>query len=159
MGTEQELLQADDDDDDQDLQAHKYLTFALADEQYGIKIVHVVEIIGMQRVTPVPEVPAYIRGVINLRGKVIPVVDMRLRFGLPARDYDDRTCIIVVSDHGATLGLVVDTVSEVDYIPESDISPPIELNEKATRRYVTGLGKVGAQVKILLDAEKMLHDI
>ena len=110
--------------DNEDTQKDKYLTFHLAGEDYGIEIKYVIEIIGIQSITDVPDMPAFIRGVINLRGKVIPVMDVRARFELPNRDYDDRTCIIVVNLDGTEVGLVVDEVSEVADIPIANVEPP-----------------------------------
>jgi len=146
-----------DDDDDEDTQKDKYLTFTVGREEYGIEIRCVTEIIGIQKITDVPDMPAYIKGVINLRGKVIPVMDVRLRFRMPEREYDDRTCIVVVNVNGASVGLVVDTVREVADIPENQIELPPEVAEASTQGYIKGLGKVGEEVKILLDVEKLLR--
>ena len=139
-------------------QKDKYLTFHLAGEDYGIEIAFVSEIIGIQRVTEVPEMPEFIKGVINLRGKVIPVMDVRLRFHLEERDYDERTCIVVVYINNTTVGLVVDEVSEVTDIPESDVEPPPQTGKGKSSRYLKGMGKKDEAVKILLDIEKLLHD-
>jgi purine-binding chemotaxis protein CheW len=146
------------DDDDEDTQKDKYLTFTVGKEDYGIEITHVTEIIGIQKITDVPEMPAYIKGVINLRGKVIPVIDVRLRFRMPEREYDDRTCTVVVSVNGTPIGLVVDTVKEVVDIPENQIELPPEVAESSTQRYIKGLGKIGDDVKILLDVEKLVRN-
>lgn len=145
------------DDEDEDTQKGKYLTFTVGSEDYGIEIRSVTEIIGIQKITDVPDMPAYIKGVINLRGKVIPVMDVRLRFRMPAREYDDRTCIVVVNVNEASVGLVVDTVREVADIPEAQIELPPEVAEASAQGYIQGLGKVGEEVKILLDAEKLLR--
>jgi purine-binding chemotaxis protein CheW len=142
-----------------DGQDGKYLTFFIGQECYGLEICHVTEIIGMQKVTSVPDVPAYLKGVINLRGKVIPVMDVRLRFGLAARQYDDRTCIVVINVGPHTVGLVVDTVSEVLDIGASQIEMAGTLSSRQGKGYIQGLGKVGEDVKILLDAEKILSDV
>jgi purine-binding chemotaxis protein CheW len=146
------------DDDDEDTQKDKYLTFTVGKEDYGIEISHVTEIIGIQKITDVPDMPAYIKGVINLRGKVIPVMDVRLRFRMPEREYDDRTCTVVVSVNGTPVGLVVDTVKEVVDIPENQIELPPEVAESSTQRYIKGLGKIGEDVKILLDVEKLVRN-
>lgn len=135
----------------------KYLTFVLADEGFGLEIRHVTEIIGIQTVTNIPEMPAYVKGVVNLRGKVIPVIDVRLRFRLPEREYDERTCIIVVDVEERSVGLVVDKVSEVIDIAPEDIEPP-PATGKSRGESIQGLGKIGEQVKILLDIEQLLHD-
>jgi len=131
----------------------KYLTFRVGEEDYGISIHYVSEIVGLQKITPVPDVPPYVKGVINLRGKIIPVLDMRLRLGMPERSYDERTCIIVVNVEGDLLGLIVDRVNEVTDIPQEQIEPP----PSEEGGFVMGLGKVGEGVKILLDVHKILR--
>jgi purine-binding chemotaxis protein CheW len=146
------------DEDDEDTQKDKYLTFTVGSEDYGIEIVHVTEIIGIQKITDMPDMPDYIKGVINLRGKVIPVMDVRLRFRMPEREYDDRTCIVVVNVNGTPVGLVVDTVKEVADIPENQIELPPEVAQSGTQRYIKGLGKMGETVKILLDVEKLVRN-
>lgn len=145
-------------DAEEDTQREKYLTFRLGDETYGIEIRHVREIIGIQKITEVPEMPDFICGVINLRGQVIPVMDVRTRFKMSRRDYDDRTCVIVVEVQDSTMGLVVDTVSEVADIPDTEVQPPPKVNKAASSRYIKGMGKTGDEVKILLDADKLLYD-
>ncbi|MCX8043317.1 MAG: chemotaxis protein CheW [Desulfobacterota bacterium] len=144
------------DEDDEDTQKDKYLTFTVGGEDYGIEICYVTEIIGIQKITDVPDMPAYIKGVINLRGKVIPVLDVRIRFRMPEREYDDRTCIIVVNVTGNPIGLVVDTVKEVLSIPPPQVEPPPEISGTA-QQYLKGLGKVSDEVKILLDVEKLVR--
>jgi len=142
--------------ENEDTQKDKYLTFHLAGEDYGIEIRYVIEIIGIQKITEVPDMPVFIRGVINLRGKVIPVMDVRARFKLPDRDYDDRTCIIVVDVDGTEVGLVVDEVSEVADIPEANVEPPPKTGKKGGSRYIRGMGKINKAVKILLDVHRLL---
>jgi purine-binding chemotaxis protein CheW len=144
--------------DEEDTQEGKYLTFSLGNEEYGIEIRHVTEIIGIQNVTELPDVPHYVKGVINLRGKVIPVVDVRLRFGLPERDYDERTCIVVVNINKMSLGMIVDSVSEVMDIPATDIQPPPRVNQGESSTFLQGLGKVSDEVKILLDVRRLFFD-
>ena len=146
----------DDDEEDEDTQKDKFLTFTVGKEDYGLEIYHVTEIIGIQKITEVPDMPDYVKGVINLRGKVIPVMDVRKRFKFEEREYDDRTCIVVVHINDTSLGLVVDTVKEVSDIPEKDIQPPPEIAEGNRQFFIRGLGKVEEEVKILLDAEKLL---
>ncbi|WP_029915376.1 chemotaxis protein CheW [Pelobacter seleniigenes] len=143
--------------DNEDTQKDKYLTFHLAGEDYGIEIRYVIEIIGIQNITEVPDMPSFIRGVINLRGKVIPVMDVRARFNLKDRDYDDRTCIIVVNVEGTEVGLVVDEVSEVADIPESHVEPPPKTSKDSESSYIQGMGKINNDVKILLDVHKLLY--
>ena len=140
----------------EDTQKDKYLTFHLADEDYGIEIRFVTEIIGIQKITKVPDMAHFIKGVINLRGKVIPIMDVRARFGLPSREYDERTCVIVVNVKEQDIGLVVDRVNEVADIPEAQVEPPPNTSQSQTTRYIRGIGKMGDAVKVLLDAEKLL---
>ncbi len=138
----------------------KYLTFTLADEQYGIGILKIKEIIGMMPITSVPQTPPFVKGVINLRGKVIPVMDLRLRFGVEARPYTDRTCIIVVEIAGASgplmIGVVVDEVSEVININKDDIEDTPTFGMKLNTDYILGMAKIGKGVKILLDIDRVL---
>ena len=147
-----------DDEEDEDAQKDKHLTFRIANEDYGIEIAYVREIIGVQKITEVPEMPSFLKGVINLRGRVIPVIDVRTRFKMESRSYDDRTCVIVVNINSSEIGLVVDTVNEVITIPEADISPTPKISKGPANRFVRGMGRVGEEVKILLDVDKLLHD-
>ena len=146
----------DDDDEDEDTQKDKFLTFTVGKEDYGLEIYHVTEIIGIQKITEVPDMPDYVKGVINLRGKVIPIMDVRKRFNFEERAYDERTCIVVVNINDTSLGLVVDTVKEVSDIPEKNIQPPPDIAEGNRQFFISGLGKIDEEVKILLDAEKLL---
>lgn len=148
----QELLEHEED-----TQKGKYLTFSLGNEFYGIEIKYVIEIIGIQTITEVPELPEYIKGIINLRGKIIPVMDVRIRFNKKTRDYDDRTCIIVVDIKDISIGLVVDCVSEVLSISDENMSPPPSFSGNSQNNYIKGIGKVGSDVKLLLDCEKLLN--
>ncbi|MDH5297798.1 MAG: chemotaxis protein CheW, partial [Desulfobulbaceae bacterium] len=142
MVEEQTVLQDDDLYDDEDTMKDKYLTFHLAGEDYGLDIAFVTEIIGIQRITEVPDMPDFVKGVINLRGKVIPVMDVRLRFHLPAREYDERTCIVVVDINGTAVGLVVDQVNEVADIPEEQVEPPPRTTKGESSRFLKGMGKM-----------------
>jgi len=142
---------------EEDTQKGKFLTFSIGAEFYGLEICFVTEIIGIQPITEVPELPDYIRGIINLRGKIIPVMDVRLRFRKPFREYNDRTCVIVVDIGDISIGLIVDSVSEVMSIHEEDIVQPQEL-KAVQNRYIKGIGKVGVEVKLLLDCDKLLKD-
>lgn len=147
------------DDEDENTQEHKYLLFNLGREVYGIPITHVVNIIELQRITEVPDMPVHIRGVINLRGAVIPVMDLRLRFRLPERPYDDRTCIIIVKVGGKSVGFICDTVAEVHSIAPQDIEEPLQFRrDQIQAQYISGLGKVGDDVRILLNVEKVLSE-
>jgi len=138
----------------------KYLTFSLAEEEYGIGILKIKEIIGMMPVTPVPQTPDHVKGVINLRGKVIPVIDLRLRFGMESIEYDERTCIIVVEITGQAgtvqIGIVVDSVSEVLNIKGEDVEETPTFGTKLNTDYILGMAKMGGGVKILLDIDKVL---
>ncbi len=142
---------------DQDSMEGMYLTFNLAKEGYGLEIRHVTEIIGIQPVTRIPDMPEHVIGVLNLRGKVIPIIDVRLRFRMPQRDYDDRTCIIVVNVNDNSVGLVVDKVSEVVDIPKDQIEPP-PATQKGGSHYIQGMGKLNQNVKILIDIEALIED-
>ena len=133
----------------------KYLTFILAEEEYGLEILKVREIIGIMDITAVPQMPHFVKGVINLRGKVIPIIDLRLKFGLEPAEYTEETCVIVV-DVGNLTGIIVDTVQEVLDIKGDQIDPPPPLGATVDTSFVLGMGKVKDDVKILLDIEKVL---
>jgi purine-binding chemotaxis protein CheW len=139
----------------------KYLTFTLAGEEYGISILKVKEIIGLMAITMVPQTPVYVKGVVNLRGKVIPVVDIRLKFGMEAMDYTERTCIIVV-EIGAhsdriQIGIVVDSVSEVLNIKAGEIEETPNFGSRLQTDYILGMAKAGGGIKILLDIDRILR--
>ena len=138
----------------------KYLTFSLANEEYGIGILKIKEIIGMLPITSVPQTPEFVKGVINLRGKVIPVMDLRLRFGMPPIDYSERTCIIVVEIAGQAgtilIGIVVDAVSEVLNIKKDEIEETPTFGAKLNTGYILGMAKMEGGVKILLDIDQVL---
>jgi purine-binding chemotaxis protein CheW len=134
----------------------KFLTFYLAGEEYGIEILKVQEIIGMMGITPVPRTPPFIRGVINLRGKVITVVDLRLKFGMAPKEQTDETCIIVVQTAGIQIGCIVDKVSEVLDINEDDIEDTPSFGADVNTEYILGIGKSQGKVKLLLDIDKVL---
>ena len=138
----------------------KYLTFMLDEEEYGIGILKVKEIIGMMPITTVPQTPAFVKGVINLRGKVIPVVDLRLKFGMSATEYTERTCIIVVEILGETgtlqIGNVVDAVSEVLNIRGEDVEETPSFGSTLNTSYILGMAKIEGGVKILLDIDQVL---
>ena len=137
----------------------KYLTFNLCEEQYGIGILKIKEIIGMMSITSVPQTPDYVKGVINLRGKVIPVIDLRLRFSMSEAEYDERTCIIVVeidsSSGTVIIGIVVDSVSEVLNIKGDDIENTPTFGTKLNTEYILGMAKMDGGVKILLDIDQV----
>lgn len=142
----------------------KYLTFTLADEEYGIGILKVREIIGIMPITPVPQTPGFVKGVINLRGKVIPVLDLRLKFGMSEKEYNERTTIIVVEIAGSSgssgtvsIGIVVDSVSEVINIQESEVEDTPTFGTKLETQYILGMAKLEGGVKILLDIDLVLN--
>ncbi|MBT3368495.1 MAG: purine-binding chemotaxis protein CheW [Nitrospina sp.] len=138
----------------------KYLTFTLAEEEYGIGILKIKEIIGMLPITSVPQTPDFVKGVINLRGKVIPVIDLRLRFGMGEIDYTERTCIIVVEIDGQAgtvlIGIVVDSVSEVLNVKGEDVEDTPTFGTKLDTEYILGMAKMEGGVKILLDINRVL---
>lgn len=149
----------DDDEDNEDTQANKYLFFRIGKESYGVGIRFVIEIIELQSISSVPDMPDYVKGVINLRGKVIPIVDLRLRFAMDEREYDNRTCIIVTEVESVLVGFLVDTVEEVLEIAPKDIEPPPMFKNVSGRdRYISGMGKSGDAIKILVDVDKLVRD-
>ncbi|OQY41873.1 MAG: chemotaxis protein CheW [Desulfobacteraceae bacterium 4572_87] len=138
----------------------KYLTFTLAEEEYGIGILKIKEIIGMLPITSVPQTPNFVKGVINLRGKVIPVIDLRLRFGMGEIDYTERTCIIVVEIDGQSgtvlIGIVVDSVSEVLNVKGENVEDTPKFGTQLDTEYILGMAKMEGGVKILLDINRVL---
>jgi len=141
---------------EEDTQKGRFLTFLTGEETYGIEIKHVAEIIGLQSITEMPEMPDYVKGIINLRGKIIPVMDVRLRFHKAPRAYDDRTCVMVIDFDRVLVGLIVDSVSEVLTIPEHEIAPLPSINTGPNNGYIKDIGKVGSNVVLLIDCEKLL---
>ena len=143
-----------------DTKAGKYLTFKLANEDYGLSLLKVREIIGMMPITSVPRTPDFVKGVINLRGKVIPVTDLRLRFDMPESDYTDRTCIIVVEVVGqettVQMGIVVDAVTEVLPVKAEEIEAAPEFGAKVDTQYILGMANMEGAVKILLDIDRVM---
>ncbi len=156
--TRQAIAEIDLDDEDEDTQKDKYLTFRIGEEDYGIEISYVTEIVGMQHISEVPEMPGFVKGVMNLRGQIIPVMDVRLRFGMEERPYDDRTCVVVVRMGDTSVGLVVDTVKEVLNIPEKAVTEPPRVASAKSARYIKGIGRLENDVKILIDVNTLLHD-
>ena len=144
------------------LKGGKFLTFLMANEKYGLEILKVREIIGMLDVTSVPTTPAFIRGVINLRGKVIPVIDLRLKFGIKAKEDTERTCIIVVdlaqAAQDMTMGIIVDEVSDVLNIDQGQIEPPPVFGANIRTDFILGMGKVDRKVMTMLDIDRVLTE-
>lgn len=142
---------------EEDTQKGKFLTFTLGEEYYGIEITYVTEIVGIQPITVIPELPDFIKGIINLRGKIIPVMDARLRFKKEPVAYNDRTCIVVIDIKDVTMGIIVDAVAEVLTIDDANIVPPPNLN-KGGRKYIKSVGKCANNVTLILDCEKLLDE-
>lgn len=136
----------------------KYLTFRVHDGEYGIEISYISEIVGVQEITPVPNSYHYVKGIINLRGTVVPIIDMRLRFGLPEIDYTDRTCIVVLTMEEMNIGLIVDDVQEVTYIDDESIQPPPKMSMEDIRNFfVKAIGMAGGSVKQFLDVNRVFE--
>ncbi len=146
--------------DEHEEQKDKYMTFKSGSEYFGLKIQYVNEIIQFQAITEIPETEDFIKGLINLRGKIIPVIDVRLRFKQEPFEYNDRTCIIVISIKSTVVGLIVEKIAEVVEISDSNILPPPTIGnaDKEHHKYVYGIGKIGDSVKLLLDPEKLIND-
>ncbi|GHU68016.1 chemotaxis protein CheW [Clostridia bacterium] len=144
--------------EEEDTQKGRYLTFTLEDNVYGLQIRFVTEIIGIQTATKVPETPDYVKGIINLRGRIIPLIDVRLKFGKEEIEYNERTCIIVIDVESVAVGLIVDKVDDVLTLEDNQIaSPPRSGMVGFENRYIEGIGTVGDIVILLLDAEKLLR--
>ena len=143
-----------------DERAGKYLTFMIGKEEFGVGVLKVREIMGIQAITAMPQTPPWMKGVINLRGRVIPVIDLRLKFGLPSIDYTERTCIIVVQVNSGTallpMGIVVDEVSEVITMAPGDIEDTPDFGSNVATAYILGMAKIKGNVKILLDIDRVL---
>ena len=142
---------------EEDTQKGRFLTFQINSEVYGIEIKYVTEIIGIQPITEVPELSEYMKGIINLRGKIIPVMDVRLRFKKEPVTYNDRTCVVVIEISDISIGLIVDNVSEVLSIPDEEIVEPPDM-KSGGNKYIKGIGKVGNDVKLLLDCERLINE-
>ncbi len=136
----------------------QYLTFILDEEHYGIEISNVIEIVGMQKITQMPQQPDYVNGVINLRGKIIPTIDVRVRFNKEKAEYDERTCIIVIDVQDMMVGFIVDRVDEVLSINEDTISEPPRFNQDFKGRYVKGIAKVEDSIILLLESGRLLSE-
>ena len=143
-----------------EIQKEQYMTFKCSDEIYGISIKYVNEIIGLSQITKVPETQDYLIGLINLRGKIIPVIDVRKRFGKEPLEYNDRTCVIVIDVKSTVIGLIVDAIDEVAAFAENEITPPPSVSDLAmqAKKYVFGIGRVNGEVKLLLDPDKLIND-
>lgn len=142
----------------EDTQKNKYLTFMIDSEEYGIEIYNIIEIIGLEEATNVPHTPDYVKGIINLRGSIIPVLEVRTRFRKPQIEYTDRACIVVATHQDITIGLIVDAVSEVLSIPQEQIQAPPKAKVDYHNKFIKNVGKTGENVKLLLDLGKLLSD-
>lgn len=136
----------------------RFLSFQLGDEIYAFEIKYVTEIIGMQKITSIPNIQEFILGIINLRGIIVPVVDVRKRFSMPEIEYGERACIIVVKVNNTEIGLLVDEVSEVIVIQEKKITQSPKTNKKTKSRFIEGMAKIGDEVKLVLNMHKLLYD-
>ena len=136
----------------------RFLTFQVDEEMFGIELKDVMEIVGIQSITRMPEMPDYIKGIINLREKIIPVMDVRLRFRMPETAYNDRTCIIVIDYGNVSIGLIVDSVSEVLTIPDKDIAEKPEISFYGSCGYINNIGKIGEKIVLLIDCGKLLNE-
>ena len=148
----------EEEDDSEGAQKGRYMTFCCDGDYYGIAITYVNEIIGIQQVTQLPETPEYIKGLINLRGRIVPIIDVRARFGKPEIAYDDRTCVIVINVEDDTVGLIVDTIADVVTIDDSDVLDPPSASHDNGRHYIFGIGKCGDAVKLLIDPARFIYD-
>ena len=142
-----------------DVEKEQFMTFRCENEIYGVSIKYVNEIIGLSQITAIPETEDYIRGLINLRGKIIPVIDVRIRFGKQPLEYNDRTSVIVLDVNTTVIGIIVDGIDEVVAFAEDEITPPPSVSslESQSRKYVFGIGRVGNDVKLLLDPDKLIN--
>lgn len=136
----------------------RYLTFELEGEEYGVKIEHVIEIIGLQDITQLPGTPKYVKGLINLRGKIIPLIDAREKFKKPKAEYDDRTCIVVLEVTNIMVGLVVDTISDVVNIPDNEKEDAPNIGKIKANKYIKEIAKINNKVKLLIDCEKLINE-
>lgn len=153
---EKQQVEAVEEVYEEDTTKDKYLTFIIDGEDYGIDICHVIEIVPVSAITWVPETPEEVKGIINLRGSIVPVIDVRTKFRKEEKAYDEWTCIIVIEFDEYTVGLIVDTVNEVLLIPEEAISSPPNAKLKYQNKFIKNIGKIGDKVQLLLDVEKFL---
>lgn len=153
-----EYIDGQNEKDLEDTQKNKYLTFVIDDEEYGIEIYNIMEIIGLEAVTNIPHTPDFVKGIINLRGSIIPVLEVRKRFRKPEIEYTDRSCIVVATYKEVVIGLIVDSVREVISIPAEYIQAPPKAKAGYHNKFIKNIGKIGENVKLLLDLNKLLND-
>ncbi|NLK63648.1 MAG: purine-binding chemotaxis protein CheW [Tissierellia bacterium] len=144
--------------EEEDIMKNKYLTCFIEEQVYGISIVDVVQITGMQEITEIPEFPNYAKGVINLRGTIVPIIDLRLRLKKEGAQYDERTCIIITNIEGLYIGFIVDSVNDVTNIFEDDISAPPQMGNGYVNTYITGIAKLNNEIVVLIDLKKVLNE-
>ncbi|HHV31949.1 MAG TPA: purine-binding chemotaxis protein CheW [Clostridiales bacterium] len=157
MDTISQTSDLEEEETDTNEMKGKFLTFWTDNQLFGIPIADVVQIIGIQEITPIPDSPAYAKGVINLRGNIIPVIDVRLRFSKEETSYNERTCIIVTQIDDNLIGFIVDSVDEVTTIEDNNITPPPRVSKERTNAYLSGIGKLKNKVILLLDTDKILN--
>ena len=151
-----DLLNMEDIDSAADTMKDMFFIFEIDDEDYGVEVANVKEIISMQNITRVPQMPSFIEGITNLRGDLIGVLDVRKRFGKPPKEYDEQTCIVVIEFNQYTLGLIVDGVKATQTIESENVSPPPNAKLNNYNQFIRNIGKVGNSVKLLLDLERFL---
>ncbi|MBP5183575.1 MAG: purine-binding chemotaxis protein CheW [Lachnospiraceae bacterium] len=145
--------------EDEDTQRDKYMTFTACGENYGISISCVNEIVGLSKIAEVPETASYVRGLINLRGKIIPVIDVRMRFGKEPLEYNDRTCVIVITVNKTVVGLIVDKIAEVCTVEQDQIvPPPTVVNNSGQTRFIYGIVRSEDEVTMLIDPARLISD-
>jgi len=152
---EEQVMQGNDSQ----VEGGKFLSFFLGNEEYAIEILKVQEIIGLLPITPVPKMPSYVRGVLNLRGKIVPIMNLRVRFGLPTVEDTEETCIIVIQEEKHLMGIVVDKVSEVADIETQQIEQVPSFGITGNSEYLSGIGKLKESVKMILDVHKVVFDV
>jgi len=157
MSVEYDNNQMDEEEESESLD-EKYLTFMLGDEEYGINIGFVTEIIPIQAITFVPDLPIFVKGIINLRGQIIPVIDVRLRFQKEEVDYNDRTCVIVLQISDLFVGFIVDSVASCDTISNESIIMPPAAQRNYHQKYISGIGRLSDRIVLILDCEKLIND-
>ena len=153
-----DTVQADDEQETEESLDEMYLTFMLGTEEYGININFVTEIIGIQAITFVPDLPVFVKGIINLRGQIIPVIDVRLRFQKEEIGYNDRTCVIVLQIKDLSIGFIVDSVAACGAIPGDNIIAPPATMRNYNQKYVSGIGKLSEKIVLILDCEKLISE-
>ena len=150
--------QSEYDEEAEESLDERYLTFMLADDEFGINISYVTEIIGILAITFVPDLPSFVKGIINLRGQIIPVIDVRLRFQKEPIEYNDRTCVIVLQIKDLSIGFIVDSVAACCPIPHESVIEPPASQRKYHQKYVSGIGKMTDKIVLILDCEKLIGE-